>query len=430
MFPGGCDLATAEAVCADETLAADDLADIIHALVDKSLVIAVPAGGRACGSRSSRRWRSTARRSWPSAATPSAIRDAMAAHFAALCAESAAAYIGDGQRAWLVAIDQEQDNLRAALEWAVANDDAETALTIAGGASWPHWLRGTIGRGQALARRRVRVPRRRPTRRTRALALTGRGLIEFLAGIAERGDADLEAALAIFERHGDVASMALAYSFYAELAAARGDIDEARRRRSSVLDFYASAPDDPFVAAARSYSQAKLAMLDGDLAAAERRYRARRRQGSAALDRPVMRSMCLGMVADFDERAGDFAAAIATLEEAIETNDAPAPRLHRRAARPARLGLLQDGDSSSAPRPCTEQALDSARRLRHTDGRCSSPWPALAALHRLQGRDDAACAAATEALELHAPAAPAASGTASTPTPTAIAAAVCAPSSP
>src|SRR5204862_6016350 len=44
VFPGGCDLATAEAVCADETLAASDLADIIHALVDKSLVIAVPTG--------------------------------------------------------------------------------------------------------------------------------------------------------------------------------------------------------------------------------------------------------------------------------------------------------------------------------------------------------------------------------------------------
>ena len=47
VFPGGCDLATAEAVCADETLAAADLDDLIHALVDKSLVIAVPTGDAA-----------------------------------------------------------------------------------------------------------------------------------------------------------------------------------------------------------------------------------------------------------------------------------------------------------------------------------------------------------------------------------------------
>ena len=82
VFPGGCDLATAEAVCADETLAADDLADLLHALVDKSLVVAVPTATR-CGSRNCRpsaqygeekltergdavriamRWRSTTRR--------------------------------------------------------------------------------------------------------------------------------------------------------------------------------------------------------------------------------------------------------------------------------------------------------------------------------------------------------------------------------
>ena len=74
-----------------------------------------------------------------------------------LCAESAAAYTGDGQRAWLTAIDREHDNLRAALEWAVANDDAETALTIAGGTSWPHWLAGHGDRRQALARPRLRM---------------------------------------------------------------------------------------------------------------------------------------------------------------------------------------------------------------------------------------------------------------------------------
>ena len=44
VFPGGCDLATAEVVFADDEISADDLADHLQALVDKSLVIAVPAG--------------------------------------------------------------------------------------------------------------------------------------------------------------------------------------------------------------------------------------------------------------------------------------------------------------------------------------------------------------------------------------------------
>src|SRR4029077_21247051 len=143
----GCDLATAELVCADETIAAADLADHLHALVDKSLVVAVTQGDRlrftqlqtlAHYGKEKLTERGDAVRT----------RDAMAKHYAQLCAESAAAFIGDRQRAWLTAIDQEHDNLRAALDWAVANDDADTALMIAGGASWPHWLRGTVIEGK------------------------------------------------------------------------------------------------------------------------------------------------------------------------------------------------------------------------------------------------------------------------------------------
>ena len=156
--------------------------------------------------------------------------------------------------------------------------------------------------------------------RTRALALTGRGLLDFLAGSTDHSDEDLEAALEVFRRHDDVDSIALAHSFYAEQAAVLGNVDEARRRRTDVLDFYLGLPDDPFVVAARSYSRAKFAIINQDLDEAERQYRAAA-AGFGQLDRPVMNSMCLGMVADFDERAGDFPAAIEALDAAIETND-------------------------------------------------------------------------------------------------------------
>ena len=157
VFPGGCDLATAEAVCADETLAAADLADHLHALVDKSLVVAVPRGRRAAvhPAADARPVRPGAAR--PSGATPCASATRWPQHFARLCSQSAAAFTGDRQRAWLTAIDQEHDNLRAALDWAVANDDAETALMIAGGAALAALADRHGGRGPALARRRLRL---------------------------------------------------------------------------------------------------------------------------------------------------------------------------------------------------------------------------------------------------------------------------------
>ena len=396
VFPGGCDLATAEAVCADATLDASDLEDLIHALVEKSLVIAVPTGDTprftllqtlAQYGRERLSERGDALR----------IRRAMAKHYAGLCSESAAAYTGDRQRAWLTAIDQEHDNLRAALDWAVDVGDAETALTIAGGTAWPHWLLGGVVEGKRwLDDAFACEAETEVDERTRALALTGRGLIDFLIGVNQDDDADLEAALEIFERHGDVEGRALAHSFYTEQAAVRGDLEEARRRRREALDFYGESPEDPFAAAARAHSQAKLAILDGDLAAAERHYRTAT-EGFARLDRPVMSSICLGMVADFDERAGDYPAAIATLEAAIATNATLiggfTGSLH------ARLGwaLLQDGQLARAE-AVYELALESARRVLHTVVLFQA-LAGLAALHRLHGRDPEAEAAATEALD-------------------------------
>ncbi len=105
--------------------------------------------------------------------------------------------------AWLIAVDQEHDNLRAALDWAVANDDAETALTIAGGVSWPHWLAGNAAEAKRWFDDAFRC-KGDVSERARALALTGRGLIEFQVGKPESVDADLGAALAIFRELDDM----------------------------------------------------------------------------------------------------------------------------------------------------------------------------------------------------------------------------------
>jgi tetratricopeptide (TPR) repeat protein len=397
VFPGGCDLGTAETICADATLAAAEIADIIGALVDKSLVIAVPAGGEV-RFRQLQTLAQYGREKLAERGDSERIRDAMATHFARLGAGSAAAFAGDEQRAWLTAIDQERDNLRGALEWAVANDDAERALTIAGGASWPHWLAGTAVEGKRWLDEAFRC-RGEASDRARALALTGRGLIDFQLGAPAGVDADLQTALAIFRGLGDVASMALTYSFYAEVAAARGDLIEGRRRRAEVLDFYLGLPDDPFVIAARAYSRAKLGILDGDLAQAERYYR-QAAEGFSRIDRPMMRAMCLGMVADFDERAGNYTAAIHELEEAVETNDTLGLRGFTGALL-ARLGwvLHQHGDAARAEQ-MYNRALERARRLGSTPV-IFLALTGLAALHRIHGRDDEATTAASDALDLY-----------------------------
>jgi ATP/maltotriose-dependent transcriptional regulator MalT len=224
-------------------------------------------------------------------------------------------------------------------------------------------------------------------------------LIEFQSGSPERVDADLGEALSIFRDLEDLGAISLAHSFYAEVAGARGDIEEGRRRRVELLDHYLEQPDSTFVIAATAYSRAKIAGLDGDLEQSERYYR-EAADAFSRIDRPMMLAMCQGIIADYDERAGDYDAAIDNLDQAVATNDTLGLRGFN-GSLSARLGwaLLQAGNFERAELAYA-RALDLARRL----GNTPVVFLALAGravLHRLDGRYVTAVAAAVEALELY-----------------------------
>ncbi len=397
MFPGGCDIATAAAVCADDDLPAAEFDDIITALVEKSLVVPAPspAGPRVTQLQTLAQY---GREKLAQRGDAVRIRDAMAAHFAELCARSTDAFTGEEQRPWLIAVHRERENLRAALDWAVDRGDAETALVLAGGTSWAHWLAGTVAEGLQWIDRALAVEGE-VDERTRALAGTGRALLAFQAGVRDGVDEDLEAALATFTAIDDLRAKAWTYSFWAEVASARGDVEEGRRRRREVLAFQESRPDDAFLPVGQAYSRAKLAQLDGDLDAAERFYR-EAAEHLTRIDRPVVRAMCLGMVAEFDERAERYDAAIAKLEEAVDISRSLGLRGFLGSLE-ARLGwvMLNDGDVDGAE-AAYRRALDAARPLGNTVV-LSLAMAGLAAIEHLRGHDEDAASCATEALRLH-----------------------------
>jgi tetratricopeptide (TPR) repeat protein len=114
-----------------------------------------------------------------------------------------------------------------------------------------------------------------------------------------------------------------------------------------------------------------------------------------------MFSMSLGMVADFDEAAGDYGAARRALEQAIATNDSLGMRSFT-SSLVARLGwvLLHLGDVDGAEH-AYGRALEEGRRLQHTQSTFVSQ-AGMAVVHRLRRRDREAFEAATEAVELFA----------------------------
>jgi predicted ATPase/DNA-binding SARP family transcriptional activator len=397
VFPGGCDLATAEAVCADDALASDDIADVMQTLVDKSLVAARQAhvGIRYTQLQTLSQYgqeKLTAR------GDAQRVRDAMAAHFATRCAEGKAAFTGPTQGPWLMMMNEERDNVRAALEWAIATHDAETAMVIAGGASWLHWLAGTQTEGMRWLDDALACDGS-PTEQTRALALTGRGMLRSIAGDIPSAEVDLQEAREIFGRWDDRDGLRFTLSFYAETARMSGRVEEARARRNEALGLYPEDRDDPFLVGVRAYSHAVLALLDNDLVEAERNYRTAA-GGFRTSGRPVMLAITLGFLADLDERNARYHDAAEELEEAVELAETVGMRgfvgsLYSRLA----WSLLEEGDIAGAEL-MIGRALEAGSRLRSSHILFLAHAGA-ALLHRLHGRNAAAAAAAAEALRIH-----------------------------
>ncbi|WP_329337449.1 winged helix-turn-helix domain-containing protein [Streptomyces sp. NBC_00663] len=140
VFAGGWDLAAAEAVCGDPA------AELIGALVDKSLIVAAP--GELSDSGGAMRYRMletiheyAVERA---AEAPELRADAERRHRAwagALVAEAEPELRSDGQLPWISRLETELDNIRAALHRAVDDGDEEAAGAIALAMGWFWWLR-------------------------------------------------------------------------------------------------------------------------------------------------------------------------------------------------------------------------------------------------------------------------------------------------
>ncbi len=142
VFAGGFGLDAAEAVCGSGDLDVLDVAALLGSLVDKSLVVAEPAG-------ESLRYRlletirlfAAERLVEAGDDQAAAVAAAHCAHFLAV-AETAAGYLtGPEQGIWLARLDADQANLRRAAGYAAGRPDG-TALVLRLGAAlgWRYWL--------------------------------------------------------------------------------------------------------------------------------------------------------------------------------------------------------------------------------------------------------------------------------------------------
>lgn len=152
VFVGWFDLTAVEEVCAGDGphAALDALAGLAR---QSMIVVELDAASRSARYRLLESLAEFARRALDEAGESDLIAHRHAQYFGALVADVSRALRGADQAAGLAALDREHDNIIAALEWTLANDEIPTAVAMAADLG-PYWrLRGRSSEGIAWLER-------------------------------------------------------------------------------------------------------------------------------------------------------------------------------------------------------------------------------------------------------------------------------------
>ncbi len=185
VFAGGWALDAAEQVCGGPPLATEQVAVLLAALVDKSLVQVdqAPGGSRY---RLLEVIRAFAAERLAESGDAGQVGARHGAYFAELAERAAPELMGGAQGAWAHRLDQDTENLRAARRWC-ARDPARgsTGLRLAAGL-WEYWhIRGRLAEGTAWLEEALATGR--GPELARAAALNGLGVLVSLQGQSQRG---------------------------------------------------------------------------------------------------------------------------------------------------------------------------------------------------------------------------------------------------
>ncbi|HKH94486.1 MAG TPA: BTAD domain-containing putative transcriptional regulator [Gemmatimonadaceae bacterium] len=243
IFAGSFTLDAAEVVCAGEPLETEDILDGVSALVDKSLVTMEPGDGMA-------RYRllETVRQygveRLVEAGELPAMERRFAEYFLAMIEEAEPTLIGGSNApAVLAQIVAEQDNLRAATHWALADASrAELALRFVGALYWYWYALGQFREARQLVDRALAMDRGgNPLFRGRALVSSA--LTSLAQGDYPRSCANFEEAIPLLRAANDDDGLGAALAKYGAARMLGGDVAGAVVTLDEALDFTRGRPD-------------------------------------------------------------------------------------------------------------------------------------------------------------------------------------------
>ena len=269
VFAGGCALEAAEAVCAGEGPAAEEVLDLLGGLARQSLVQVEATGAARYGMLEAVRRYAGERLA--ASGEQADVERRHAAYYVALAEQAEPALKGAEQAAWLARLDREHDNLRAVLHRTQERGDHLVALRVAA-ALWMFWnIRGFLSEGrewlEGLLARTAGQAMSDAAAGVRATALNGAGALAHGQGDYARARMLQEESLALRRKLGDKQGTAASLNNLAGKAHHQGDYERARTYYEESLALRHEL-DDKHGAAGALNNLGNLAYAQGDNARA------------------------------------------------------------------------------------------------------------------------------------------------------------------
>jgi predicted ATPase len=359
VFRGGWTLAAAEWIAALPSADGPLPVDVLERLRECSLVTAEHTDGEV-RFRMLEALREYAREQWtPEEQTTTELRHAQ--YFLTLAEQAAPQLQGAEQEVWLERLEREHGNLRAALDWAAAHDEAVLGLRL-GGALWEFWqVRGYPTEGRKRLADLLALPGASERTAFRAKALLGAGALASDQGEYTVARDLLQESLSIWRELGEESAIADTLHFLADVVYYQSHYDEARALYEESLGLRRGLRDRRGIARSLESlgsltrrlndSQRMRALYEESLAL--------RRQ----LGNKVELAASLGNIGNAARDRGDYAAARAHYEESlalrreVQDRDGVGDALHN-------LGAVafDEGDLTAARR-FLEESLALRREL-------------------------------------------------------------------
>ena len=236
VFLGGCTMQAAEAVCAGS----GDAMDNITSLIDKSLLRSIP---QPAGDNEEPRLvmldtiREYGQELLATSGEATDARQAHADYFLLLVEAAVPALDGPLLTSWLDRLEQEHDNVRAALSWFLEAGQAVMALRLASALERFWVVRGYRNEGLAFLERALEESARvAPS--VRAAALLAAARLSFMQSDYDRGKALAEESLALFRELGEKRGIGLALNRLGVAAWRHADYSRARVLMEEDLALY------------------------------------------------------------------------------------------------------------------------------------------------------------------------------------------------